>query len=265
MIELSEAKAFVLESIRVLEARDVALKDAGGRMAADEAVKQEMPAPVLDQRAGEDIGLGRIVGGNLPEAIAFDGGAHLRRSVRPDQRLGEIHRRGDERESGEARALAGVMQRAREQQREVAAHRRAHHDLWPVRLGAEHGEALFQPAADRPVEEVAAGLAMAGIVEAQEGAALARAEFVERARLGRAHVGFEPAHPDHAGRGGAGWRAAAKRDRPGFRACADIEKLQLLGIHGQIALMIRSRHFFSDAVGFAEPARRVNGCRSLRR
>ena len=41
MIELSEAKAFVLESIRVLEARDVALKDAGGCVVAQDVAAVE--------------------------------------------------------------------------------------------------------------------------------------------------------------------------------------------------------------------------------
>ena len=59
-----------------------------------------------------------------------------------------------------------------------------------------------KPAADGAVREVAAGFAVAGIVEPQAGAALLLRPGIERLRFGAFHVGLEAAQPEQAGPSG---------------------------------------------------------------
>ena len=68
---------------------------------------------------------------------------------------------------------------------------------------------------------------MAGIVEAQQRAARARAIVVERLRLGRSHVGLEAAQPDEPGAGAVLPRGARpKGDAARLSGRADINELQ---------------------------------------
>jgi hypothetical protein len=87
---------------------------------------------------------------------------------------------------------------------------------------------------------------------------------VERARLGRDHVGAEAGKPDHAGQAVARWRAAAKRDTAAGRPRADIEELRFVVDHGQIEPMIRLGLAHIGAVGMADAAAAVNGDRAAR-
>ena len=69
-----------------------------------------------------------------------------------------------------AGASAVPMQLARGEQRDPAAHRRADQDRPLVAAGGDHGERVLEPVRHRPAPEIVARFAMAGIVEAQEGA-----------------------------------------------------------------------------------------------
>src|ERR1700739_1630311 len=62
---------------------------------------------------------------------------------------------------------------------------------------------------------------MAGIVEAQEAEAEPPGFSVERARLGRVHVGAIAGEPDEAGRLASRWPAAAKSDTSLIRGIPD--------------------------------------------
>src|SRR6185437_5672035 len=81
-----------------------------------------------------------------------------------------------------------------------AAHRGTNHDLWAAAKLLEHGHALFQPAADGALDELAAGFAMAGIVETHADAAMLGRPGIERQRLGASHVRVEAAEPEQPGR-----------------------------------------------------------------
>ena len=105
---------------------------------------------------------------------------------------------------------------------------------------------------------------MAGIVEAQQRLAALGAMGVERARLGRDHVGAEAGEPDHARQVVARWRAAAKRDTATGRACADVEELRFVVDHGQIDPMIRLGFAHVGAAGMADAAAAVNADRAAR-
>src|SRR5437879_4395602 len=77
--------------------------------------------------------------------------------------------------------------------------RRADHDLEAPAKGVEHGKALFEPSADAAVGEIAAGLTVAGIVEARHRPAILLRPAIERLRLGTPHIGLEAAQPEQAG------------------------------------------------------------------
>src|SRR5581483_752622 len=91
-----------------------------------------------------------------------------------------------------------------------------------------------QPAPDGALDEVAAGFAMAGIVEPHAGAAVLGRPGVERQRLGALHVRLEAAEPEQPG---CAPGAGAYRDTPGGRA-ADVDEDRLIGFgrigHGRI-------------------------------
>ena len=90
-------------------------------------------------------------------------------------------------------------QRAGEQKSDPAADRRADDNLRPLGQRAKNREGLFRPPANGSVGEGAFRFAMAGIIEAQTGAALPFSERIEEFRLGAAHVGAEAAKPEQAG------------------------------------------------------------------
>ncbi len=58
-------------------------------------------------------------------------------------------------------------QPAEQQQRQMRPRTRANEHLRPLRQPSEHRLALFKPVGDRRLFEIAARLAMAGIVEAR--------------------------------------------------------------------------------------------------
>ena len=64
----------------------------------------------------------------------------------------------------------------------------------------EHRHTLFQPAPDSAFFEAATGFAVAGIVEADAGAAVFRCPGIERERLGAHHVRVETGEPEQPGR-----------------------------------------------------------------
>ena len=189
-----------------------------------------MLAPLLDQAAGDRIGRFRILRRPLPGAFGLDLPLHLGREFLPHQLFGEIDRRRDQHQAGDrARAAARRFELARQQQRQPAAHRRADQHLRALGEALEHRGAVLQPAADGAVGEVAAGFAVAGIIEPDAGAAVFAGPVVERHRLGALHVGLEAAEPEQPGRGRRPAPAPRSGARPGrfpprstsgrFRSC----------------------------------------------
>src|SRR5690606_38545782 len=79
------------------------------------------------------------------------------------------------------------------------AHGRADHYLRTAGKRRVDGDALLEPAADGAVEEIAARLAVTGIVKAHAGAPALLRPPVERLRLGALHVGLEAAEPEQPG------------------------------------------------------------------
>ncbi len=156
-----------------------ALQDAHGTAGLDHAAEQEMLAAVLDQAAGDQIGLlgiGRrpLPGRRSPRSAACTSGGnrfHISSSVKST--AGAISTSAGDRARPPARP---PRQLARQQQREPAAHGRA--DQRPAGRGSRHRIPRRLSSSQRPMVpsvKVAAGLAVAGIVEADEGTAVRRA------------------------------------------------------------------------------------------
>src|SRR5712692_5324157 len=177
-----------------------ALEDPHGTAGLDHAVEQQVSASLLDEPAGDRIGLLGILRRSRPNAGLLDLALDLRRKPFPHQLFGEVDRRRDQHEAHHARVwLRAARQLARQQQRQPPSHRRADHNLRPAAKGIEHGERFLEPAADRAVGEIAAGFAVAGIVEARDRPAVVPRPQIERLGLGALHVRFEAAHPEQAG------------------------------------------------------------------
>jgi hypothetical protein len=90
-------------------------------------------------------------------------------------------------------------------------------------VGGQHRLRILDPVRHRPVGELATGFAMAGIVEADEGAPDALGPGGERFGLGGAHVRAQAAKPDHR-RALAGQRQ--HRDLAALAAGPDAQKLR---------------------------------------
>src|SRR5262249_37758220 len=125
-----------------------------------------------------------------------------------------------------------AAQRAHQQQRKPAAHRRADYDLRPAAAGFEHGETLLKPAPDRAVGEGAAGFAVAGIIEPHASAARPRRPVRQRLSLPSLHVGLVAAEPEQTGRGAA---VLAHGNRALFGPFANGEEFQVVIDHGASA------------------------------
>ncbi|CDX18472.1 hypothetical protein MPLA_1170076 [Mesorhizobium sp. ORS 3359] len=165
----------------------------------DRSAHDLVGAAVLDQRPGVDIRLVRIVG-RLGEKSLFRKIALLCLGQhRFDQLECKIRRRRKQHETGYA-VVARPAQFLHHAQRDPRPHRGADQDLLAFAETPEDGEALGQPSGDRAVGEFAARLAMAGIVVAQIGAALASGPGGKGLRLRAQHVGLVAAEPHHAGR-----------------------------------------------------------------
>ena len=126
-------------------------------------------------------------------------------------------------------------ERARDEQREIAAHRRARPGFAAPRLGAERRRGSPRASAKSCRPRIAAGSAVAGIVEAQEPwPAAAQCSSSADAFVG-GHVGLEAAKPDEPGcrsRTGARRRNAIGDSQ---RRRADDEKLRFVLVHASIA------------------------------
>ena len=186
-----------------------ALQDANRAADLDGAAEQQMLAAVLDQRAGDRIGLA-IFRRPHPDALGLDLAAsppaekpfHISSSVKSG--AGAISTSP----ASDARSRCALRQLARQQQRHPAAHRRADRRSAGRRRTASNTARLSS--SQRPMvpsAKRAAGFAMAGIVEADAGAALFGGPGVERQRLGALHVGIEAAQPEQPGRGAGARRA----------------------------------------------------------
>ena len=201
------------------------LQDADRAAGLDHGAKKKVVAAVLDQAAGNEVGLAGVCGRAGVGALLHDRALHFGGKTFPHQLLGEIHGRGDQDEPGHpgrcrCRAL---HQFAHEQQRQPAAHGGADHYLRTTAEGVEHRQAFLQPAADGALGEDAAGFPMSGIIEAGHGAALFCRPSEQGLRLGSPHVGLEAAEPKQAGRG-AGPRAHC--DRAGVGPRSNVQEFQ---------------------------------------
>ncbi len=151
----------------------------------DRCMQQQPGASVLDQRAGDGIGLA-VLAWPVQDTVAHEGGALLDGHRLPHQRLGEVGRGGDTDQRGDA-----IRTGERGEQRDPAAHRRADQDQRSLGQPVDHGERIVGPAADGAVLEPAAAGTVAGVVEAQHGLAAFGAERGERGRLVAGHVAAE--------------------------------------------------------------------------
>ncbi len=82
-----------------------ALQNPHRTKAAHGLAEQQVPTPVLDEIAGDAVGLVGISRRALPDALLDDRAPLRFARARPHQRLGEIDRRRDEDHAGEARRL----------------------------------------------------------------------------------------------------------------------------------------------------------------
>ncbi len=114
--------------------------------------------------------------------------------ARPDRLLGEVGRRGD---ADEARHP--LRQRPGEEQGDPAAHGGADEHLRAARQRLHRIARVLRPVADRAVVEAARGLAMAGIIEAEERAAPPLRPAGQMRRLGAPHVAAKAAQEHHPG------------------------------------------------------------------
>ena len=137
-----------------------------------------------------------------------------------DKLRGEVRRRREQHQAGDAAALAGLAQFLHQAQRDPGAHGRADEHLRPVGEAAEDCEAFAQPFRDGAVGKDAAGLAMAGIVVAQEGAAFGLRPAGKGFGLGAQHVRAVAAEPDDA-------RLVARNTAIGDRRSVDIKERRL--------------------------------------
>ena len=76
------------------------------------------------------------------------------------KRLGEVDGRRDENQALDSSGLAGLMQGAGGEQRQIAAHRRADDNLRSLALGAHDRQRLLEPPGNRPLFDSPVGAAM---------------------------------------------------------------------------------------------------------
>ena len=177
----------------------LALQDADGARDVESFVQHQVLAAILDQAAGDGIGL--AIGGRAqPHALLVQLAAHLVGELVPHQVRRHVGGRCQQHEAPDALGgqRVGALQVAVDQQGEPAAHRGAHQDARPLAVGEDHVDGLLQPFRDRAVDEQSARCAVAGIVEAQAGAAGFARQGCQGLRLGALHVGLVAAQPDEA-------------------------------------------------------------------
>ena len=119
----------------------------------------QMVATFLDQMLGDGIGIA-VERGLVIDAVALELGFHLGAHAVPHQPLGHVEGGRDQHETGQSRAQAGSHKLAREQERDPPAHRRADKDGAALANAVKHGGSLFQPVADRGVQQIALGQPM---------------------------------------------------------------------------------------------------------
>ena len=174
------------------------LQDVHRAAVVDQPAEHEMLAALLDQLLGDRIGLAVVIvrrpKSRRPSPRSrVDGVGELL----PEQFLGEIDRRRDQHHAGDRRRVLAPSRSARASS--SASQPPMEEPITtcgPLAKLRVDGKALGQPAADGAVEEVAAQLAVAGIIETDAGAALRLGPVVERLRLGALHVGLEAAQPE---------------------------------------------------------------------
>src|SRR4051794_25042891 len=91
------------------------------------------------------------------------------------------------------------MQRAGDEQRDPATHGGADENLRSICLCTNHCEAVFGPASNGSIVELAARFAVARVIEPQRRPAVCRSPGLEPCRLGGKHVRLEAAEPNDTG------------------------------------------------------------------
>ncbi len=160
-----------------------ALQNARRKWERQWAAQDQAGAAILDQAAGDDIGLNIFVR-NFDAAHGHDRFAFFVREPRPIAILGKVGRTCD---SDQPRDL--IRPFAREQQRHPTAHRRADQDDLTVDH-VDRGAGVFEPIADAAVLKIAIADAVARIVEPQEPLPRCLGPFFQSERLGAFHVGL---------------------------------------------------------------------------
>ncbi len=171
------------------------MQDAHRAGNIDRAIEQQVAATVLDQPARDQVRLFAVLGWPLDVAVALHALALVGRQLVVPDRLREIRRRRQQRQCPHP-----LRTGQRQQQGDPAAHGRADDHLRARGQFIQHRQRITQPVADAAVRKAPAGRAVAGIVEAHEGATLLPAMLGEGGGLAAAHVGHEAATEQHAGR-----------------------------------------------------------------
>jgi hypothetical protein len=113
----------------------------------------------------------------------------------PHQPLGHVPGRRDEHESSQPFEPLLSLKLPNKEEGDPSTHRRAHHDRAPVFQQLKHGAGLFQPVADRSLEQIAIRQPMSRIVEAQHRYGMSPRPVGESERFGALHVGKEAWNP----------------------------------------------------------------------
>ena len=147
------------------------------------AAQDQARAAILDQAAGDDIGLNIFVR-DFDAAFGHDGFTFFVREPRPIAVLGKVGRTCDcDQTRNLIRAFAG------QEQRHPTAHGGADQDDLTVDH-VDRGAGVFKPIADATILKIAIADAMARVVEPQEPLPRCLGPFLKSERLGAFHVGL---------------------------------------------------------------------------
>ena len=160
-----------------------ALQNARREWEGHRAAQDQARAAILDQAAGDNIGLNIFVR-DFDAAFGHDGFAFFVSEPRPIAVFGKVGRTCDcDQTRNLIRAFAG------QEQRHPAAHGGADQDDLTVDQ-VDRGAGVFEPITDAAVLEVTIADAMARIVEPQEPLPRCLGPFLKSERLGAFHVGL---------------------------------------------------------------------------
>ena len=160
-----------------------ALQNARKEWEGQRAAQDQARAAILDQAAGDNIGLNIFVR-DFDAAFGHDGFAFCVREPRPIAVFGKVGRTCDcDQTRNLIRAFAG------QEQRHPATHRGADQDDLTVDQ-VDGCAGVFEPIADATILKIAIAGAMARVIEPQEPLPRCLGPFFESERLGAFHVGL---------------------------------------------------------------------------